>query len=615
MSFRSKILLVLVAMGVLPILLVGWSSYRFSRDELVATINRLQTQSAVELARSAERFVDDGLQALSLAATYIPMEELSADELGAVLSIPYRQLPHLSVVVVLDTAGNALADPVYTPTRAEQPDAQGRIAISAEDLQAFSRHVPLKQALEHGRAIGPPFTMGAGTQVTLAVRAGRDGDRVLAAALSLDSLRLATERLAVGGGLAYIADATARPVVSSQTIELGTQERDFFTQGLSEKKSSVRSVARAASGEWFAAFAPVTSLGWGVVVAQPAADALRGPERVRTLSTFWAAVALVLTALLGIFLSRSFYSPVSSLSEAAAALTKARYDYRIKIDSRDEMGQLAEAFNHMAEEIERRNAEIQGWNEELQQRVEERTEELREAQEQILRTRRLTALGSMSAGVVHEINNPMTGLLGLVQLAARQLEAESAPASMLGKAMVQGKRVTRILEAFKQFAEQEQDAAGKRFSMVTLASTTVELVSAQLEDKGIELRADIAAETPEIIGHSAQIGQMLGNLLQNAIDALAEGGVITLRVRPVGDEAVKLQVQDDGPGIPEEIRERVFDPFYSTKQQVTQIGMGLTLCHKIVEWHHGRITIESEPGAGTTVEVYLPAAPKGAHLV
>jgi signal transduction histidine kinase len=269
----------------------------------------------------------------------------------------------------------------------------------------------------------------------------------------------------------------------------------------------------------------------------------------------------------------------------------------------------------MATEIERRNAEIQRWNEELKRRVEQQTAELKAAQEQILRTRRLTALGSMSAGVVHEINNPMTGLLGLVQLSAREIGSERPEAKMLEKALVQGKRVTRILESFKQFAEQEQELAGKRFSAVTSAKAAVDLFRGQLEEKGIEVSCEFEEDTPDLVGDWVQVGQLLGNLIQNAIDAMPTGGALSVRVQPVGSDAVKLEVEDSGPGIPPDIRERIFDPFYSTKKQTTQIGMGLTICHKVVEAHHGKISVDSEEGQGTTVEVILPAAPESAHLV
>jgi two-component system, NtrC family, sensor kinase len=284
------------------------------------------------------------------------------------------------------------------------------------------------------------------------------------------------------------------------------------------------------------------------------------------------------------------------------------------VDTRDEVGEFAAAFNHMADQVRKRDEEIRGWNAELKQRVDERTAELEAAQDQIMRTRRLAALGSLGAGVAHELNNPLTGVTGLLAVLRKQLGEGSPHLPTIQQIQEQARRVTKIVADLRQFADQERSVSGKRFALRAPVQSALDLYSEQIEERGIRVCAELSERVPEAQGDPVQIQQVVAHLVQNAIQAMPAGGDLRISVSEVAGDALKLTVSDSGRGIPEELRERIFDPFFTTKDDPGDVGLGLSISHSIVEAHHGKLSVESAEGHGATFTIVLPAAAAAPHL-
>jgi signal transduction histidine kinase len=323
----------------------------------------------------------------------------------------------------------------------------------------------------------------------------------------------------------------------------------------------------------------------------------------------------VLTGVLGMLLARGLSAPVRELSQGVRALAEGRYDQTVAVESRDELGQLAEGFNHMVGEIRRRDDEIRAWNSELQQRVEHRTAELKMAQDQILRTRRLAAIGSLGAGIAHELNNPLTAVAGLISLARKQLGETSPQSDTLKQALEQTRRVSKIVSDLRQFSEQERTDGGRRFALEQPMQSALDLYAEEMREKRIEVLRDVKPGLREAQGDPVQIQQVIAHLLQNAIAAMPDGGELRIGLTDVAGDALKLTVSDSGKGIPPEMRERIFDPFFSTKDGTAGVGLGLSISHSIIEAHHGKLLVDSAPGRGATFTVLLPTAAPAAHLV
>jgi two-component system, NtrC family, sensor kinase len=613
MSFRTRVLLGVLAVGVAPVAILGRMSYDANREELMETIGSAQARAAAELARHAEGFVLGAVEDLQASASYLPLAQLSRQDATAALRIPFRQIAPMNVLVLLSDRGSSLSEPVFDAAAAA--DA-AREAIGPQELDAFARSVPLATVVASDVAIGPPY-LGARTgapRLAVAVRAGAAPAPVLAAELSLRGVAARLQEISMADGAAFLVDGRGQVIAhGGGDPALSPEERQLVERGVAGLRPEVRTVRRGDGSAWLAAFAPVPTLGWGVVLATPEAVALRAAHRSRAYTFFWTVAALVTAATIGLALARGVSVPVARLSEAARAVTENRFDHEVVVDRQDELGALARSFNHMAREVRRRDAEIRGWNEQLARRVDEKTAELRLAQDQIARGRRLAALGSLGAGVAHEINNPMTAVVGLVSVVRKNVGPDSREGQLLATALEQATRVTRIVDDLRHLAEHQRADAGIQFPLAGAARTAVEAHADEAERCGVSLRTALEDGLPPIQGDPVQIQQLVGHLLRNAIAATPEGGEVRVTVSAVDGGALRLAVTDTGRGIPETMRERIFDPFFTRKERGAGVGLGLTLSNCIVEAHHGKLHVESEEGKGSTFTVLLPAAAQ-AHL-
>lgn len=610
MRFRVKIGLVLLAVGVLPVALLGFASWTVSRDELQRTVGRMQTQAAGDLALYTDRFVSTSVERLRLAVAPILFDDYSQGELSAVLSLPYRQLPFVSILAVVNDDSAPVAGPVLAD-RAEDADPS-REPVSPADLDLFVAHLPKAPATAgSAAALSEPYRRGGPLKLAIALRIG--AHRTLAAELSLREVDQRLAELSVESSLAYLVDASGRPIAGAAGA-LTPDERRLSEVGFGKDLSWSRLIRRADGQRWLAAFAPVPHLRWGAVVAQPMSAAFRAAETLRTY-TLWAALAaLAVAVVIGAALGRAVTRPVAGLSRAASALAEGRYEELPEPKpGGDELVDLARAFRRMVGEIRRRDEEIRGWNRELQRRVDERTAELAAAEDQILRTRRLAALGSLGAGLAHELNNPMTAITGYLAILKRQLPAGDARVQMIAAAQEQAQRVTRVVEELRNFADQERHVHGQPFPLRRPVQDALALYEGRFRAAGIQVTTRFDEALPDAQGDAVQIQQVVAHLLDNAINAMPGGGALEVTLGSIAGDALRLRIADTGKGIPVTIRERIFDPFFTTKDDPERIGLGLSVSHSIVEAHHGKIVVDSAEGAGAAVTVLLPAA-TSAHL-
>lgn len=607
MTFRQKIMAVVVMAGVCPVLLLGVLSYRSNRAQLRETIGRLQLQAAMELARACSDTVLQSLRSLQLSASYLPFEQLQGDDLGTVLAIPYRQNSEMNVIALVDSQANALAPPFYS--RLGEGEREG---IDEKGLEAFSKHAPARAALEAGTAVGVPYRSGATTRLAVGVRA--QGNRVLLGELSLTEMRRRVTQFGAEGGLAFVVGPNGAVVAHSREArELSSQER-VFAERSREAGSTVVDMLTAADGaSYLAAAAPIPELGWSLVIGRSSADAFAAADQVRLYTIYWAVAGVLMAAGLGFILSRGVSRPVSALAEVARAVAEGHYDRTVDVSTDDELGRLAATFNHMSTEIRRRDEEISAFNKELQQRVEDKTRELKEALDQVERSRRLAAIGSFSAGFSHELNTPLTGVLGLASLLDTQLRG-TPKAELSAMLLQESRRLARVVKEMQALVQEQQATTGVRFPLLRPVEAALDDLRRPAAARNIELVFERGDTATDIVGDPQKIQSLVENLVRNAITAMPNGGRVAISISPVGTEAARLVVSDNGRGIPRALQERIFDAFFTTKDEPTAIGLGLSVAHRIVEAHHGRISVSSEEGHGATFTVVLPLAPAQAHL-
>ena len=288
---------------------------------------------------------------------------------------------------------------------------------------------------------------------------------------------------------------------------------------------------------------------------------------------------------------------------------------RVRVQGDTELRELGEAFNRMVFQLEERNAEIRKWNEELQARVEERTKELRAAQKQLIRSEKLAAVSSLAAGMAHEINNPLTAVVGLTQVMLKGMKEDDPGYESLKGVEQQAQRIARIVMTLTDLDSTKPFAGHTRVRLHEVAEEALRLMEGQIEKAQVQVEP-ILNLVPTISGNSSELRQALLHLFQNAVNAMPEGGELRVEIKTIEDgKLVRLRVSDTGVGIPKEEIDRVFEPFYGRKEKWDSVGLGLSQVHRIVEDHQGRIEVESEVGEGTTVTVIFPVSAAGAHLV
>ena len=359
--------------------------------------------------------------------------------------------------------------------------------------------------------------------------------------------------------------------------------------------------------------AKVPTLNWTVYVEQPANTI----SRLFLESTFYSIwdVALILLAM-AVFIVLVAYlvlipivRPVRRLQEAAVRLEEDDYYIPTEKDlliPDNEIGQLAEVFLHMAAVLrERKNAilaaqqELAAMNRDLELRVQERTAELKAATEGLVKSERLAAIGQMASIISHEIRNPLAVISNATRL-IKTIEPPSNPKLIKQFSIIESeiKQANSIISEVLGFARSRDMI----LSVIDLNSYVHDIVQSFPAPCGITLKEDLDPESVRLKIDTEEIKQALRNLISNACEAMQENGTITVGSR-VGKRAVCIYVADEGPGVPEELKEKIFSPFFTTEARGT--GLGLAVVRKAVSRHKGKMFIHNRQEKGAVFEIYL----------
>jgi two-component system NtrC family sensor kinase len=337
---------------------------------------------------------------------------------------------------------------------------------------------------------------------------------------------------------------------------------------------------------------------------------LDGVDRdIRQAETRMILYGLVALAIIGstslLFLYQTVHRPVKRLTRGTEEISSGNLDFRIPIVSKDEIGQLAQSFNAMTVSLKREEEENRRWSRELEIRIREKTTELRRIHDQILQIEKMASLGKLSATVAHELNNPLEGILTYAKLMAKRLR-KSPEQSDTSRQMLEEldliihetMRCGTIVKNLLLFSRKQVGDFGVA-PVKTIVDRAAQLVQHHFQISNVRFASRCETEPAILLCDENQIQQALVALFVNAVEAMPDGGTLTVEVRRAGGELV-IEVSDTGMGIAEEDVAHIFEPFFTTKKDGKGVGLGLSVVYGIVERHGGKITVRSAPGLGTT---------------
>ncbi len=319
-------------------------------------------------------------------------------------------------------------------------------------------------------------------------------------------------------------------------------------------------------------------------------------------------IVLVTTIMVGALASRFVSRPITKLLRGIDDVAKGDLSHVILSERDDEIGTIATRFNEMTFSLRESRSETQRQN------------EVKLALEQRLgHTEKLATIGQLAAEIAHEVGTPLNVIAGRARSIQRKSKDPEAVEKNAGIVAEQTARITRIIQRLLDFSRRKvgsNERAAVNLNVVTL--TTMELLTGQFSVAKVKTRLERAEALPSVAGDADRLQQVLINLLLNAVQAMPDGGTLVVETRVVRrarpgleggaeQDFVSVVVTDNGIGIPADIKDKIFDPFYTTKEGQGGTGLGLAVCSGIVKEHDGWIDVENAAGGGTVFRVYVPA--------
>jgi signal transduction histidine kinase len=294
--------------------------------------------------------------------------------------------------------------------------------------------------------------------------------------------------------------------------------------------------------------------------------------------------------------------PISKLIEGAKKLAEGNLDHQITFKTKDELSELAEAFNQMAVDLKK-----------AQQRIIQEADVKLELERSLRQSEKLATIGQLASGLAHEVGTPLNIIYGRTEMIKRRLEDGSDIKKNLDIILGQTERITKIIQQLLDLVRKRRSEQSP-VSIRSLVETTLDLLDQQIQKQGIRVVEDFKEDTASVRGDADQLQQVFLNLILNALQAMPEGG--TLRISTASKRIAKeglgdvqepyfeIIIEDTGVGMEKEAIQNIFKPFFTTKDSGT--GLGLMVTQGIIQDHEGWITVDSEVGKGSVFKVYLP---------
>jgi two-component system NtrC family sensor kinase len=335
-------------------------------------------------------------------------------------------------------------------------------------------------------------------------------------------------------------------------------------------------------------------------------------NRVMLTFTILASLCVVFLLVILYFSTTKIIKPLQRLVIATQEIAKGDLDHRVKFQSTDELGYLAASFNQMTEKLKAANEELVQCGRILEKKVQERTRELVEMQAHLVQSEKLASLGKLAAGIAHEINNPLGGILIYSHLLLEETKETSSQAETLKKIIKETSRCKNIVKGLLEFARPKEPEMAPT-DLNEVINKALAIFERQALFQNIKIQKDLS-DLPRVVADGSQLQQVFANIIVNAAEAMDGNGLLTIKTHlDARTNSLRIEFRDTGHGIKEEDLSRLFEPFFTTKEVGKGTGLGLAISYGIVQKHNGSIEVKSEVGQGSAFTVVLPLNKETPH--
>jgi signal transduction histidine kinase len=568
----SRFALLLAAAGILPLLVYGAVSIFSLRDGTRRSVIAGNENVARRVAEQIALYVQTNVDILRSVAGNVENTNLERWQQDRILKNAVLDFPEFREITLYDAAGTQLASSLVGQSDLQFPQSGtlfgpnttlSPIDIDDDLLPTAVVGVKLTKVGQTSGSLVGEISLEEMWRMVDRIRVGEQGYALV---------------VAPGGGLIAHGNPNEKPRVA-RGDNLKDQPLVALVRGTRATGPASLEYVNEDGVQMLGVAAPLAPLDWTVMVEQPRSEAYAVADQLTRQLVFIIGMALLVTVSVGYFFGRSFIRPIFELMRGTHAVADGRLDERVIITSKDEFGQLGDAFNRMADKLV------------------ELTEDVRKKERQAM-------FGRMAAGLVHDLSHPVQNIGNSCKLIVRVFDDPEYRQTFTRTIDREMDTLKRVLDDLRNVA---RPAPVERFPLDVNRSVAdiVESMRGYADECNIALESRFASEPVVIEGDVFALGRVYRNLITNAIQATEAGGrvtVTTLRDR----DRVQVSVTDTGSGIPPERLSAIFDDFVTTKKR--GLGLGLAITKRIVEQLNGDITVTSEMGKGTTFTMRFPVA-------
>ncbi len=600
MGLRARLTALIVLACLVPLVITGLVATNVADRMVVRETQRVYDRQARSLAQYSDAWLNGQLRSLGLAVRQWGLSDLEPAEQVGFLRLIYRQVDAVNILVLRDHQGNVVGQPERIADRTVLVDTlPAHEAVDEARLAAFLEQ-PYEPPEELAVRVLRPYALpGSSAQVVpVVVPLPERPGWALQAELSLAAVGEHFQEQASGGSAAVLVDRSGAVLAG----EPGGLIEPAILRSFGGPVTGDLAYALEDGTQVLASFAAVGRGDWTVGVALPRQIATRPGQVIRGRTQFMYGLAVIFATVLGLIGATQLARRILVLRDAALRVAEGDLGRRVDMDGSDEITELSRAFNFMSSSLARnqrviaeKTDEIEAYNRELEVRVDARTRELRESQDRLVETSRMAAVAQMGAGLAHELNNPVAGILGMAQLGLAQ-GSDGNPGFALRSIEEQALRCREILGNLRRFTEGREQVVRERVDLHQVVREVLALVGGAFRQA--EQTVDHTGGEPlPVLADPALLAQALAQLLRSLRAALGAGGRLVVLGEP-GEATVGLVFLLDG--VAAEDR----DDWLAS-------GMGFWIAKQVLEEHAGHL-IEPAAGEQAIYRVVLPAAPADA---